>query len=649
MFNPMIFQLHAVYGEWLLRDFRWDFVVDDLKGGRLFLLNEDSTHAELVAMAQEDYNLDMRTVSVEISYSLPAEMMMAPGSLPIHVTSDRQVRNLLEILKTQRVCLCVSSRSKVGTVSEKRDIDEAGEWEKDVGDNDEASEWEEDVGDDDEDVGDNEFVEDENQDGEEENGEEDADNSIVGETDQNGGDYSLYGKVPDEDEEDDDNICFEEIQKTYAKTNAIEGGKSNGTSIYVNQSFVSKGALLSELRLAAVRGKFSFRLYKSTKTLVVATCRVSYCGWKVRASVKHGTNTFWVTKYVEKHLCSAGDRIAQRRHCTPKYVGSLFIDRVGIIDGITPQHITDAMRNMFGMALDYTTSYRALLYAQRLCPEKPSDAANTHTDNGVAPMQRTESLTARRSPLREFREHIMPQNRPFQQRYDRHGRPFANEISAPPNEQREHAYYSPPYSRRHLHQNGGEHQQEDRDNRRNSSRIQWKAKSTLADQEATSQRRSSHSPRPSLGRNLDRTDFPPLNEGIANTTTVGATNSRSSHPQWRTKQSVPDHEATAQRSQKGASRQHSEQVLVANNVLTPPNIPSREKVMEELREVTLQYLNVDDPTERAARQQRVLQSELDGTVEETAANIIQASTNAALAPTRILPLFLRQQVPVMGV
>ncbi|XP_056866447.1 uncharacterized protein LOC130512453 [Raphanus sativus] len=371
----MIFKLHAVYGEWLLRDFRWDFVVDDLKGARLFLLNEDSTHAELVAMAQEDYNLDMRSVTVEISYSLPAEMMMTPGSPPIHVTSDRQVRNLLEILKTHRVCLCVSSRSKVETVSEKRE--EAGEWEEDVGDNDEAGEWEEDVGDNDEadecfeDVGDNESVEDENQDGEEENGEEengeeDADNTIVGETDQNGGDYSLYGKVLDEDEEDDDNICFEEIEKTYAKTNAIEGGKSDCTSIYVNQSFVSKDALLSELRLTAVRGRFSFRIYKSTKTLLVAICRVSGCGWKIRASVKHGTNTFWVTKYVEKHLCSIGDRIAQRRHCTPKYVGSLFIDRVGIIDGITPQHITDAMKNMFGMTLDYTTSYRALLYAQKL-------------------------------------------------------------------------------------------------------------------------------------------------------------------------------------------------------------------------------------------------------------------------------------------
>ncbi|XP_056859970.1 uncharacterized protein LOC130508463 [Raphanus sativus] len=371
----MIFKLHAVYGEWLLRDFRWDFVVDDLKGTRLFLLNEDSTHAELVAMAQEDYNLDMRSVTVEISYSLPAEMMMTPGSPPIHVTSDRQVRNLLEILKMHRVCLCVSSRSKVETVSEKRE--KAGEWEEDVGYNDEAGEWEEDVGDNDEadecfeDVGDNESVEDENQDGEEENGEEengeeDADNTIVGETDQNGGDYSLYGKVLDEDEEDDDNICFEEIEKTYAKTNAIEGGKSDCTSIYVNQSFVSKDVLLSELRLTAVRGRFSFRIYKSTKTLLVAICRVSGCGWKIRASVKHGPNTFWVTKYVEKHLCSIGDRIAQRRHCTPKYVGSLFIDRVGIIDGITPQHITDVMKNMFGMTLDYTTSYRALLYAQKL-------------------------------------------------------------------------------------------------------------------------------------------------------------------------------------------------------------------------------------------------------------------------------------------
>ncbi|KAG5397432.1 hypothetical protein IGI04_019322 [Brassica rapa subsp. trilocularis] len=244
-------------------------------------------------------------------------MMLAPDTPPIHVTSDRQVRNLLEITKTYDVRICVSSRSKVETVSEFREEDdEAGECFEDDDDDlveDENHDGEEDDGEDD--------------DGEEDDGEEDAGISIVAEADENGEDYSVYGKVEDEDEEDDD-MCFEDIKM-------IEGGRSNGNNIYVNQSFVSKDALLSELRLTAVRFKFSFRIYKSTKTLFVTTCPVCGCQWK-------------------------------RRHCTPKYVGRLFIDRVGIIDGLNPQHITDAMKNMFGMTLDYTTSYISLLYAQTL-------------------------------------------------------------------------------------------------------------------------------------------------------------------------------------------------------------------------------------------------------------------------------------------
>ncbi|KAF3598593.1 hypothetical protein F2Q69_00036820 [Brassica cretica] len=86
----MMRQLH-VYAEWLLKDCRWDFVVDNVKGARIIFLGEGSTHAELLAMAQEDYNLDMSTKSVEITYSLPAEMMLAPDTPPIHVTSDSQV------------------------------------------------------------------------------------------------------------------------------------------------------------------------------------------------------------------------------------------------------------------------------------------------------------------------------------------------------------------------------------------------------------------------------------------------------------------------------------------------------------------------------------------------------------------------------
>ncbi|KAG2291289.1 hypothetical protein Bca52824_037958 [Brassica carinata] len=70
--------------------------------------------------------------------------------------------------------------------------------------------------------------------------------------------------------------------------------------------------------------------------------------------------------FVSKDALLSGNRLAQQRHYTPKYVGRLFIDRVGIIDGLNPQHITGAMKNMFGMTLDYTTSYIALLYTQTL-------------------------------------------------------------------------------------------------------------------------------------------------------------------------------------------------------------------------------------------------------------------------------------------
>ncbi|KAF2567325.1 hypothetical protein F2Q68_00026908 [Brassica cretica] len=290
-------QLHAVYGEWLLKDGCWNFVVDKFKGAKLFFLSESSTHAELAAMAQEDYNLDMNTESVELAYSLPEAMMqrMAPDTPPIRVTSDRQVRNLLEITKMHEVRICVSSLSKMRTVPEEGEEDEEG-YEADEGDED-----------------DDDVAEDENHDGEEDDAEEDADIPDVAKAVDDIEDYSEYGKVKDEEEEEDDEMGFEEFKGTYGS----EGERSNASKIYVNQSFASRDALVSKMRLTAVRRKFSFRIYKSTKTLLVATCRVNGCGWKIRASVKHEKNSFWVTKYVETHTCSVADIIVQRKHCTP--------------------------------------------------------------------------------------------------------------------------------------------------------------------------------------------------------------------------------------------------------------------------------------------------------------------------------------------
>ena len=50
-------------------------MVDNIKGARMFFLSDGSTHAELVEMAQEAYNLDMNREVMNLTYLLPDEMM----------------------------------------------------------------------------------------------------------------------------------------------------------------------------------------------------------------------------------------------------------------------------------------------------------------------------------------------------------------------------------------------------------------------------------------------------------------------------------------------------------------------------------------------------------------------------------------------
>ncbi|KAF3532832.1 hypothetical protein DY000_02040524 [Brassica cretica] len=247
--REMIRLLTVVYGEWLFRDNCWDFVVDNVKGTRMCFLSDSSTHADLVEMAQEDYNLDTNREVVDFTYSLPEEMMqqMAPDTPPIHVTNDRQVRNLIEICKTHDVRLCVSSRGMM-IVSDATEVSDEGEDVNKVSDKGEEEDYE---------------------DGNEE--EEDADVPNFAEVNEDDFvDYSVYGKVKDEDEDEieADDMCFEGFKAPYAS----EGGSSNMA--------------------------FSDNIYV-TKALVVAKCRVAGCGWKLRVVVKHGTNTFWVTKYLK--------------------------------------------------------------------------------------------------------------------------------------------------------------------------------------------------------------------------------------------------------------------------------------------------------------------------------------------------------------
>ncbi|KAF3523772.1 hypothetical protein F2Q69_00048521 [Brassica cretica] len=161
--------------------------------------------------------------------------------------------------------------------------------------------------------------------------------------------------------------------------------------------------------------------------------------------------------------------------------------------------------------------------------------------------------------------------------------------------------------------------------------LQWRAKSPIADQEAMPQRRHSCSPRPSLGQNLNITDFPPLTTIQEKEHSNNVATRRSPISQWRAISTTPDQEATSRHRRSHSPRAGGEVNLGMDVLPQPRGLPTLESVMEELNESTLQYLNVEDPVERAARQKRVLQTEIDGTVEETTARILRNSTTNALA------------------
>ncbi|CAN6933923.1 unnamed protein product, partial [Brassica oleracea] len=223
----------------------------------------------------------------------------------------------------------------------------------------------------------------------------------------------------------------------------------------------------------------------------------------------------------------------------------------------------------------------------------------------------------------------------------------AREILQRPSDQREHTYHSPPYSRRQLNNHGDDRDGENRGTNQRSPTdaassyfflalvtpptLQWRAKSPIADQEAMPQRRHSCSPRPSLGQNLNITDFPPLTTIQEKEHSNNVATRRSPRSQWRVISTTPDQEATSRHRRNHSPRAGGEVNLGMDVLPQPRGLPTLESVMEELNESTLQYLNVEDPVERAARQKRVLQTEIDGTVEETTARILRNSTANALA------------------
>ncbi|XP_056848815.1 uncharacterized protein LOC130498971 [Raphanus sativus] len=353
-----------------------------------------------------------------------------------------------------------------------------------------------------------------------------------------------------------------------------------------------------------------------------------------------------------------------------------------VVDGLKPLIMETDMAYASGeesiLTLEYErlgnhcTSCHRLSHLQSQCPERPNRLPPPPSATYIAQPSYKEDISEGPPPPRPTKEFEARENRPFQQRLDRHGRPFGNRISStmvrplgPKNKiapassaaqyleekeqryrfevQREHHYNSPPYTRRGTNiLENQEEQTPTRTSNRQQTTLRWRVKSPPANQEATSPAIPVQSTRSSLGRNLDAVDFSPLYDGSNRETILEDLREASlryincddpserAARQQRVLQSELNGtvEATAAHLMQTPTRNTYGQRTSAD--LPPiPEIPTTEEVMEELRDATTQYLSCADPVERAARKQRVLQSELDGTVEATAANIILSSALTA--------------------
>jgi len=75
-------------------------------------------------------------------------------------------------------------------------------------------------------------------------------------------------------------------------------------------------------------------------------------------------------------------------------------------------------------------------------------------------------------------------------------------------------------------------------------------------------------------------------------------------------------------------------------------IRTRDQVMEDLQDVTLQYLSCADPCEAQARQRRGLEGDAHGQMEETATRIISSKPILAVAESSLLVDTVEQRIMI---
>lgn len=230
------------------------------------------------------------------------------------------------------------------------------------------------------------------------------------------------------------------------------------------------------------------------------------------------------------------------------------------------------------------------------CPTTPDEKVDKERGKRDDEHNIQYSLTQTQSEGQQSRE--VSEARPFQQRVDRHGRSYGDRVST------KQTRVPPPVTRRSSDP-PAEARGRDRTMRNDTYQ-------NTSPQYVHNRR---HHPYESSHR---RTPFPPKEM-----------------KEWRAKGHVPEQTNRTAHIDNNLPQLNSTPARIMETPTEEERgvqIPTQEEVMDQLHEVTLQYLSCADPTEAAARQRRVIASDSRGLTEETAARIIRTAQLATSQP-----------------
>lgn len=307
--------------------------MDNDQGSKLLPANEETRYEDFVKNIYEDYGVDFTEHELELSYLLPKRNLVKENldTPPVKVRNDRQFHGFLCLHKVENVRLCVEFKLK------KNEVEEAREEPEEVLQKVNPSSTDDEDTDEDNDRFD--YC-------------DDSDEATS--EDEN---FTSYGLPPDQ---------VEDVQRSPTKmSNAtvLKTQKGDYThnrfdlssfKIDVGQSFDSKTALQTRLKIYSVVHNFDFDVDKSTPTLWFIKCWVKGCTWKLRASPVGESSKFTIRVYVADHSCSVTERSARSQQATPEILGLLYKDYIGGVEPtILPRHVISAMNMSFRIKVSW--------------------------------------------------------------------------------------------------------------------------------------------------------------------------------------------------------------------------------------------------------------------------------------------------------